>query len=387
MKKILASIAISIMSLSLVGCSYLSGFGKDNNPKPTPLKPFTSTVQVKSVWSASAGNGSANMQIPLPLVAWQNTVYASNYNGIVAAYDVDTGKRLWATQTKAKLTSGPGVGNNLVAVGTSEGQVIALEQGTGKVLWRQALSTQVLAAPRITGGKVVVKTIDGKLYGLNTTNGSIRWQYDHAANQYMLRMSSPPQITQDMVVAGFNDGKLTAVKLANGQLIWERTIAMPQGASIVQQIVDVDTSPLIDNKTIYIATYQGNILAMSLDGNQLIWQRPFSTYNDLALYGDLLLATDTSSQVWAFDKHSGRVEWRQTQLLARRITGPIVHDNFLVVGDGEGYLHWLAPDDGHFLARVKAGGNGIIATPIVVNNKLLVVTKSGRIIAYQISSV
>ena len=387
MKKIVASVLISMAGLSLIGCSQLSGFGQDNHPKPSPLIPFTATTQVDMLWTASAGNGSANMQITLPLAAEQEVVYVSNYNGVVAAYDINNGKRFWSMQTHAKITSGPGVGNNLVAVGTSDGKVIALDKTTGKLRWQRTLSTQILAAPQIAADKIIVKTIDNKLYGLNVTDGSISWQYDHSPSQYMLRVSSVPYVSSDKVVAGFNDGKVAAVKLKNGELIWERTIAMPQGASLVQQLIDVDTSPLIINKTLYTAAYQGNLLAMSADGRELVWQRPFSTYNNLAASNNLLIATDTDSQVWAFNRQTGKVEWRQPQLSARRITGPALYNQTIVVGDREGYLHWLALDDGRFVARVKVDSDGIVATPIVVNNIIVVVTKAGKLAAFRFGSV
>lgn len=384
MRKLVVSLLLGSLSLYLGGCSYISGVGKDNQPKPTPLKPFTPSKQAKLIWSAHAGNGAGKTQLSLPLTAQQGVVYVSNDNGVVAAYDADTGKRLWATQTKAKLTSGPGVGNGIVVVGTSVGKIIALEQNTGQVRWHKTLATQILAVPQVVDGKVVVKTIDGHLYAINASDGNILWQYEHQAGQYMLRASSTPQITKDKVVAGFNDGKLLAVKLANGQLIWERTVAVPQGASLVQQLIDVDTNPLIVDKTIYVGTYQGRLLAMGLDGEQLLWERAFSTYNNLAFTNNLLFATDADSQVWAIDRQNNRVVWRQPELAARHITGPVLDSDAIVVGDLEGYLHWLSVEDGHFLARVKASNDGITATPIVVNDKLVAVTKTGKVVAYKL---
>lgn len=387
MKKIVASVLISIAGFSLTGCSQLSGFGKDNHPKPSPLMQFTPATQVNMLWTATAGNGSANMQIALPLAAEQEVVYVSNYNGVVAAYDINNGRRFWFTQTHVKITSGPGVGNNLVVVGTSDGKVVALDKTTGKPRWQRTLSTQILAAPQIMVDKVIVKTIDSKLYALNSADGSISWQYDHSPGQYMLRVSSVPYVSQDQVVAGFSDGKLAAVKLNNGELIWVRTIALPQGPSLVQQLIDVDTSPLIIDKTLYTAAYQGNLLAMSADGRELLWQRPFSTYNDLLATNNSLIASDTDSQVWAFNRQTGKVEWRQPELTARRITGPALYKQTIVVGDKEGYLHWLALDDGHFVARVKVGGDGIVAKPLVVNNIVVAVTKAGKLAAYRFGSV
>jgi outer membrane protein assembly factor BamB len=386
MKKIVAGLLISVAYFSLISCSQLSGFGKDNHPKPSPLVAFTPALPVKTLWTANVGNGSANMQMPLPLAAEQGVVYVSNYNGVVAAYDINTGKRYWVTQTKAKITSGPGVGNHLVAIGTTDGKIIALEQTSGKILWQRTLSTQILAVPQIAADKVIVKTIDGKLYGLNSADGSISWQYDHSTSQYMLRASSAPRISQDRVITGFNDGKLAAVKLTDGQLLWERTVALPQGAALVQQLVGVDTSPLIIEKAIYVAAYQGNLMAMTTDAKELLWQRPFSTYNDLTAVNNLLVATDIDSQVWAINRRTGRVEWRQPQLTARRITGAAIQDKAIVVGDAEGYLHWLALDDGHVVARVKVDSKGINAAPIVANGTLLVVTKAGKLSAYRVGN-
>jgi outer membrane protein assembly factor BamB len=383
MKKTRLSLLIGIVSLNLIGCSYFGGFGKDNSPEPTPLVNFTPSMTIKPVWSAHPGNGSAKMQLTLPLAVLQGVVYVSNYNGVVAAYSVDSGKHLWSTNAKAHLTSGPGVGANIVAVGSDNGEIIALDKNSGQVVWRRTLSGQILAVPQVSGNQVVVKTIDGYVYSLNITNGDIIWQYARSASQYMLRASSAPGITNDTVIAGFNDGKLLALKLSTGQLLWERTIAMPQGASLVQQLIDLDTNPLVVNNTIYVAGYQGSLLSMSLDGNQLLWQRPFSTYHNLALAGDLLFAVDTDSQIWALDSHSGKVRWKQTELLARRLTGGAIQEQALVVGDMQGYLHWLAIDDGHLLARVKVGSDAILATPVVVGDILITISKSGAINAFR----
>ena len=50
---------------------------------------------------------------------------------------------------------------------------------------------------------------------------------------------------------------------------------------------------------------------------------------------------------------SGLVNWRQTALEARNVSGPAIMGNYIVVGDAEGYLHWMSKRDGHFAARVN----------------------------------
>lgn len=383
MNKTALSVLIGITSISLLGCSYFAGAGKDNQAKPTPLVNFAPSMNFKPVWTGRAGNGTANMQLMLPLAAEQGVLYVSNYDGAVAAYQVSSGKKLWSSQTKTHLTSGPGVGQNLLVVGSDVGQIIALDKQNGHELWRSTLSSQIQAVPQIEAQQVIAQTVDGRVYGLDAANGQVKWQYVRATSQYMLRASSTPLITQNTIIAGFSDGKLLALNLNDGHLLWERTLAIPQGMSLLQKLIDLDTNPLAVDNTLYMAGYQGNLIAMSIDGKHLYWQRPFSTYHNLATAGKLLFAVDTEGQIWAFDRQSGRVSWQQAQLKSRRITGVSLYENTLVVGDGEGYLHWFAVDDGHLLSRVKVGGDAILANPIVVDDKVIALSKSGKITAYR----
>ena len=47
------------------------------------------------------------------------------------------------------------------------------------------------------------------------------------------------------------------------------------------------------------------------------------------------------------------------------MSAPAVVDGRVVVGDYDGVVHWLDAEDGHFLARSKAGGR-ISAPPRVL---------------------
>jgi outer membrane protein assembly factor BamB len=55
-----------------------------------------------------------------------------------------------------------------------------------------------------------------------------------------------------------------------------------------------------------------------------------------------------------------------------------------VVGDLEGYLHWLDPLDGSFLARERVGSRRIDAPPLVVGNHVYAQTEDGTVAAYTI---
>jgi len=94
--------------------------------------------------------------------------------------------------------------------------------------------------------------------------------------------------------------------------------------------------------------------------------------------------SDSSGSVIALDKTNGSMEWKNGDLLFRRVTAPIAFGKFVVVGDFEGYLHGLNVDDGSFAARIKLDGGAIVATPIEMDDGLLVRTLGGELYSLSI---
>jgi outer membrane protein assembly factor BamB len=79
----------------------------------------------------------------------------------------------------------------------------------------------------------------------------------------------------------------------------------------------------------------------------------------------------------------GSVNWEQAALRLRALTTPVVDGQVLVIGDYEGYLHWLSTEDGSFLARVKTDGERITNAPIALNGFVFVQTDGGSLIAFR----
>ena len=247
------------------------------------------------------------------------------------------------------------------------------------------LPNQVLGVPAVTMNRVVVETVDGNLVVLNSQTGQVNWIYNHMAPTMILRGGTTPQIINNNVIAGFSDGKLAAYNLSLGQLLWERYLAEPTGATDVEQMIDVVSDPIVANGVIYAVNYQGNISALEPANGQVIWQHPLSSYTGMAIGNRLIFVTDASGSVWAFDRNTGDVIWRQTQLANRILSAPAVQDNMLVVGDAEGYMHWLSQQDGHIVARTLMSNNvGISAAPVVNGNIIYVLNNDGLLTAYRV---
>lgn len=374
--------AVLLAAAVLTGCGVSKLWrGEDNTQPPTPLVEFEPRVQITTLWKRDVGAGAEARYLKLtPAVAGER-VFAAGHEGRVRAYDAESGETLWETDLDLPLSGGPGVGEGLVLVGTSEGQVAALEADSGERRWQAQVSSEVLAAPQAAEGVVVVRTVDGKLTGLAAEDGAQLWVHDRNVPTLTLRGTAPPVLRQGMVLTGFDDGTLVALALEDAQLLWESQVAMPSGRSDLERMVDIDAAPVITGNTVYAATYQGSVAGLDLDSGNILWRREISSHAGVA--GDVanLYVTDERNHVWALDRFTAASVWRQDQLEAREVTAPAVLGEHVVVGDLEGYVHWLRRDDGAFAARVRVDGSPIRAAPIAAGETLYVYSHGGNLAA------
>ena len=78
--------------------------------------------------------------------------------------------------------------------------------------------------------------------------------------------------------------------------------------------------------------------------------------------------------------------WKTASLRDGWLAGPDGQGNYVVVGDAEGYVHWLQTGDGALAARERLSKHAIRAQPLVVGDTVYIEDVKGRIGAYRLSS-
>jgi outer membrane protein assembly factor BamB len=358
------------------------GGNEDNTEPPSPLVEIVTTAKLTKLWSANIGKGTDELFIKLAPVVLGDRIFIADTRGDVAALYAETGKKVWRIDSDLPITGGPGADENLILVGSSEGDVLALANTTGDEVWRSKVSSEILSSPREGDGVVVARTIDGKIFALDATSGERLWVYDRTVPTLTLRGTSTPVIANGLVIVGFDGGRVTALELKTGKLIWETKVAISSGRSELERMVDIDSQPLIIGDTIYVTTFQANVSALSLASGQVLWQRDISSHSELAADRENLYVTDQDGNVWAIDRFSGTSVWKQDKLTYRNLTGPTVLEDKIIVGDFEGYLHWLDKATGDMAARVEVESDPILTKPIVSNNILFAYSSGGKLAAY-----
>jgi len=371
-------VALLALTLMAVGCSSNS---KKELP-PAELTDFKEEVRLEKQWSRSVGDGQGDLYNLLEPAVDGQTIYAASAEGRVMAMQRESGEVLWKKDLDLPISGAVGVGNGLVLLGTLRGDVIALDAGSGEQKWRAKVTSEVLAAPATNGDVVVVQTQDDKLIGFDASTGNQRWIYEGTVPVLTLRGTGAPLIAGRLALAGLASGKVVAVDVQRGLPVWEARVAIPQGRSELDRVVDIDGGLLLVDDVLYVASYQGRTAALDLSSGRLLWQREASSYVGVAEGTGSVFISQASGTVESIDSRGSSSLWSNDALARRQLSAPAVLSSNVVVGDLEGYVHLLSQVDGRFVGREKVDGDGVRVRPLVVGNWMYVFGNSGKLVAY-----
>jgi outer membrane protein assembly factor BamB len=364
--------------LILLGCDN----DKEVDP-PAELTKMTNTRDVDRVWSTGVGGDAERLRLALKPVIVEGRVYAASHDGEVMALSADTGKRAWMVKTKLPLSAGPEVGSGLVVLGSSDGDLIALDSTNGAERWRRSIASEILAQPLIVNDIVVIRTVDGHVEGLSVADGKTRWAVDEQVPKLTLRGTAPPVLAGDRLIAGFDNGKVLAIDPRNGEVMWDTIVNAPHGRTELERLADIDSPARVSGDDVFVVGFQGRIAMLARDSGQIWWARDASSYRGFTMDEQNLYLTNSDSVVIAMRRADGAVLWEMNTLRRRGLTAPAIDGDSLVVGDFEGYLHWLDKATGTVVAREKADGERITNAAVVGENGVFVQTDSGKLLAYR----
>ncbi|GAA0490756.1 MULTISPECIES: outer membrane protein assembly factor BamB [Tatumella] len=376
----------------LSGCSLFSG--EEDVVKMSPLPKVENQFTPVQVWDKSVGDGVGDFYSNLH-PAWQdNTVYAADRFGIVEALDADTGKQKWkvdlSTRTgffssniSAMLSGGITVQGGLLYIGSEHGEVFALNSSDGSVAWKVPVAGEALSHPVVSDGLVLIHTSNGILQALDQNTGASKWMVNLDVPALSLRGESAPAVAFGGAIVGGDNGRVSAVIMNQGQMIWQQRISQPGGATEIDRLSDVDVTPVIVNGVVYALAYNGNLSALDLRSGQVLWKRETGGVKNIIVDNGRIYLVDQNDRVDAVATDGGVAIWRQSELLHRNLTAPVLYDGYLVVGDAEGYLHWINTADGRFVAQQKADSSGFQTNPIVAGDKLIIQAKKGEVYAFK----
>jgi len=374
-------LVLTLLVTSIGACGIFGG--EEEEDLPADLVKFKSQLKIKKAWSTSLGGGTENLRLALRPASDGKHIYAATHSGKVVALDALKGKKIWQIKTKVPFSGGPALGEGVLVIGSNNGDVVAVRAKDGQELWRTKVSSEVLARPAIAGQQVFVRTVDGKLTAHNLINGTVQWSVQQSVPRLQVRGTAAPVVKSSLVLCGFDNGKLVAYDISDGAVVWDVLLNPPQGRTEIERLADLNSTVQAIGKDVFAVGYQGQLGAVAIESGQLIWSRELSSYSGLSADLSNVYVSGQQSEVYALTRQAGREIWRNDALLFRDTTGPIPFGNSVVVGDFDGYLHFLDVRSGDFQARVRAGSDRITSKPLVVNELLYVMTDGGKVYAFR----
>ncbi len=381
MKKLL--VAFIGVVLLLQGCSWIKSWGDDEPNAPAPLVEFEPTLKVRKVWSVNVGDGMGKQGLSMAPRYSSGTIVAADYKGRLVSVDAETGRKNWELKTEQPFSGGPGLDDRQIYMGTIDGRVIAYDRTSGTELWNAQVSSEVLTPPESADGIVVVRCIDGRVFGLDEINGRRIWIYDHSVPLLTLRGNADLLVRAGVVFVGYDDGSVASLKLEDGSLIWNQTIVSPEGRTELQRLADIGTRMVIVASDLIVSSYKKRVVSLAADSGRLLWFKEISSATGVQVDRTNLAVSEANGDLWMLDRRNGSTLWKIDLMSNRGLTRPAFYGNYVVVGDKEGYLHWIDSDIGSFVARERVGKKDFAAAPFAVGTTLYVLTHGGELIAYR----
>lgn len=261
-----------------------------------PSAPEKKTDFFHVQWAKNLDPSYVSGNLPIGLGAprvFNDILYMGTQNGVMNAYDLESGRILWAYNEKSPLNGPVEFFNDHVAYGSLAGRFFVRHYLTGELKFAIDLGSPVESAPLFHNGHLFVYLRGHQFVHLDAETGKIIWVYKRAVPvTTTLQRTTKPLIIGNKVIIGFADGFVGALSLDEGLLLWE-TKLVDQG-----KFVDVDLNPLLAGGTVVTGSPAGELKAINPENGAISRSYGLHVQAHPFLKGEqLLLGTDEGEVV------------------------------------------------------------------------------------------
>ena len=296
----------------------------------------------------------------------------------MTALEATSGAERWRVSAGAALLAGVGSDGRFAAVATRNNEVVVFERGNE--LWRKRLNSRITSAPLVAGERVFVMGVDRVVGAFDALDGRPLWRLQRPGDALTLSQPGVLAAYKDTLLVG-QGAQLVGVDPLRGSVRWELTMASPRGTNEIERLADLVGPPLRVGDVFCARAFQSAVACARADNGTLRWSRNVGGIQPVGGDDELVVGGDASDRITAWKAASGDIAWTQEKLLYRGLSGPLVTDAAVLVGDSEGWVHALARNDGHLLARWSTDGSPVVAPPVRMGDIVLVVTRNGGVFA------
>ena len=342
---------------SLSSLNFWSDDSDEDISKPAELVSFQEEASVNIVWKKSFKSSNELGSFKPAFYAGQMLVADSD--GEITSLNPKTGKVNWTKTLERELAAGVVSGFGKFVVSDTEGNVLGFDLESQESLWETNIGGEVLANAVIDASLVVVKNSVGELVALDSSSGEQKWTFRSQLPALTVRGTGEPIIKDGIVFSTFDNGRLGAFQLNTGFFLWDGPISFVEGSSELENLLDADSSPVFANQLIFATNYQGNLTAFDLAQKRPVWNSKASSFHSPVIGQGMIMVIQDDGSIISFSSSNLAPSWVSEEYKIRDLSNGEIFENYMLVGDLEGYLHLINPMTGKTVGRKKVSGNPI----------------------------
>ena len=345
-------------------------------PKASPLPVVSGSFKVQPAWKSQVGTTANHL---LASVHGQQLALAST-QGQLAVIDLLSGRDVWRLNLNTPIQAGVGGDGRRFAVVTQANELVVAQ--AGQVLWRQVLPALSYTPPLVAGDRVFVMTGDRAVAAFDADTGQRLWGQQRSSDPLLLRQAGLLMPLGDNLLVGWG-GRLASLNPLTGAVRWETLVGVTRGTNEVERLVDLVAGASRQGNSLCVRSFQTAVACLDGLTGRLVWSRPAQGHQGLDGNEQILVGVESDGKVLAWQRSTGNPLWSQDALRFRGLSWPLLLSQAVVVGDQEGWVHFLSPQDGKALQRVSTDGSAITGKPILAGQMLVVVTRTGGVFGFR----
>ncbi len=286
----------------------------------------------------------------------------------------------------------------LLLYGTKAGDLVAVDRDTKKKVWlepakgnKRVEEPPVLMTFSYNKSQFMVISRGHEVEAFDAAEG-LRLGRGEDAFRPRVPVTTAPAITKDgkYIIFGSEKGKVYSVDASNGKKKLEWTTVPARKSAAVRG------RPVVTEKHIYVSSADGKLYILEKDSGITIGsieiQGVMSAPPVVAKMGeDTFLFVGTSHKEGFhginLNRQIAAFSFTGERIVGEVTVAPAIRGNRVFFGTNKGMFYALENINGTFQLvwsyRATAGYNGLVSTPMVVGNKVMFITKSGKVYIFE----
>ncbi len=314
-------------------------------------------------------------------------IYVGTSTGQLWAFD-GAGGRIWMYQTGGGIGDEPALSadGELLYVGSDDGFLHALRAVDGSVVWRTEMRGALGDAPLIAADVVYIVTENDVVEAFDRRSGEALWRFERQPTEgFYVTEHAGLTLADRRLLTGFTDGAVVALDPGDGRVLWTRETAADAPAARSAddlRFTDVDTTPVVDGDTVYVASFAAGLYALEVSSGSVRWRREEWTgvTSISPAPGGLLILSSGDLGVLAVRARDGERLWA-TPVTRGAPTATRVAGDVVVFGESAGGLVGLTLGAGREVARVE-DGHGFGAGAAIAQGRGAAVSNTGTLFVF-----